>query len=102
MLTQLFLTLLALLLLNSSALASGKTVYVHLLDGDDTRGDGSYSHPFKSWRTALRHVESGDTVIAKNGDYRKAGRDAKWGGLDLVWTMSERNEADPSRQVPKS
>ncbi len=101
-LTQLLLTSLALLLLNTAAQAAGKTVYVHLLDGDDTRGDGSYSRPFKSWRTALRHVGSGDTIIAKNGDYRKAGRDAKWGGLDLVWTMSERVEDDPIHPVPKS
>jgi hypothetical protein len=60
--------------------ATGKTIYVHLLDGDDTRGDGNYAHPFKSWRVALRHVGSGDTIIAKNGDYRKAGREGSWGG----------------------
>jgi hypothetical protein len=53
------------------AQASGKTVYVHLVDGDDTQGNGSYTSPFRSWRVALRHVGSGDTIIAKNGDYRK-------------------------------
>jgi len=94
--------LVALLLMSTAVQAAGKTVYVHLLDGDDTRGDGSYSRPFKSWRQALNHVGSGDTIIAKNGDYRKAGREAKWGGLDLVWTMAEREETDPTRPVPSS
>ena len=77
-------------------LASAKTVYVHLLDGDDKTGSGSYDHPFKSWRVALRHVTSGDTIIAKNGDYRKAGREQKWGGLDFILTLAEPLEAgDP-------
>ena len=77
-------------------LASAKTVYVHLLDGDDKTGSGSYDHPFKSWRVALRHVTSGDTIIAKNGDYRKAGRQQKWGGLDFILTLAEPLEAgDP-------
>ena len=77
-------------------LASAKTVYVHLLDGDDKTGSGSYDHPFKSWRVALGHVTSGDTIIAKNGDYRKAGREQKWGGLDFILTLAEPLEAgDP-------
>src|SRR6266496_5223063 len=97
MLTQLLLTSLALLLLNTAAQAAGKTVYVHLLDGDDTRGDGSYSRPFKSWRVALRHVGSGDTIIAKNGDYRKAGRESDWGGLSLALTMADELEAGDPR-----
>lgn len=79
--------------------AKGKTVYVHLLDGDDARGNGSYAQPFKSWRVALRHVGSGDTIIAKNGDYRKAGRDARWGGLNLVLTMADRLEPGDPRQT---
>ena len=74
--------------------ASAKTVYVHLLDGDDKTGNGSYDHPFKSWRVALRHVTSGDTIIAKNGDYRKAGREQKWGGLDFILTLAEPLEAE--------
>ena len=69
--------------------ASAKTVYVHLLVGDDTTGNGSYDRPFKSWAVALRNVTSGDTIIAKNGDYRKAGREQKWGGLDLTLTSSD-------------
>ena len=69
--------------------ASAKTVYVHLLNGDDRSGSGSYKQPFKSWAAALRHVTSGDTIIAKNGDYRKAGRGQKWGGLDLILTSSD-------------
>jgi len=68
---------------------SAKTVYIHLLDGDDRSGNGSYERPFKTWATALRHVTSGDTIVAKNGDYRKAGREQKWGGLDLALTSSE-------------
>jgi hypothetical protein len=76
--------------------ASAKTIYVHLLEGDDRSADGSYGHPFKSWRVALRHVTSGDTIIAKNGDYRKAGREARWGGLDLILTLDDRLEdGDP-------
>src|SRR6187200_2453048 len=69
--------------------ALAKTVYVHLLAGDDSTGKGSYDRPFKSWAVALRNVTSGDTIIAKNGDYRKAGREQKWGGLDLTLTSSD-------------
>jgi len=71
------------------SVASAKTVYVHLLNGNDRSGNGSYEQPFKSWAVALRHVTSGDTIIAKNGDYRKAGREQKWGGLDLTLTSSD-------------
>lgn len=88
--------------LSGAVQAKGKTVYVHLMDGDDKRGDGSYALPYRSWRVALRHVESGDTIIAKNGDYRKAGRDARWGGLDLALTMADELEpGDPRQPVPK-
>ena len=64
-----------------------------------TRGDGDYKLPFKSWRVALRHVTSGDTIIAKNGDYRKAGHegalgraqvDADDGGSTGRWTTRSR------------
>ena len=89
------------LVLLAIAHAKGKTVYVHLLDGDDSSADGTYAHPFKSWRVALRHVGSGDTIIAKNGDYRKAGRDARWGGLDLILTMADPLEpGDPRQTIP--
>jgi len=88
----------ALFAISNVAHAKGKTVYVHLLDGDDIRGDGSYALPYKSWRVALRHVGSGDTIIAKNGDYRKAGRDARWGGLNLALTMDDQLEAGDPRQ----
>ena len=88
-------------LLCGAAQAKGKAVYVHLLDGDDMRGDGSYSLPYKSWRVALRHVGSGDTIIAKNGDYRKVGRAGNWGGLSLALTMGDQLEAgDPHQTVP--
>ncbi len=80
----------------------GKTVYVHLLNGDDTRGDGNYTRPFKSWRFALRHVGSGDTIIAKNGDYREDGPKGSWGGLNLDLTMADQLEAgDPRQPVPQ-
>jgi Right handed beta helix region len=79
---------------------SAKTVYVHLLNGDDKTGNGSYEHPFKSWRVALRHVTSGDTIIAKNGDYRKAGREGKWGGLDFTLTLAE--PLEPQDPHPRS
>ena len=71
---------LTLALCGAAQAAAGKTVHVHLLDGDDARGDGSYAKPYKSWRKALQHAGSGDTVVAKNGDYRKAGQAARWGG----------------------
>ncbi len=88
--------LFALVVLQNIANAAGKTIYVHLLDGDDSTADGSYSHPFKSWREALRQVTGGDTIVAKNGDYRKAGRGAKWGGLDFVLTLADALEkGDP-------
>src|SRR5260370_16209522 len=45
----------ALLILCGAAQANGKTIYVHILDGDDVRGDGSYSRPYKSWRVVLSH-----------------------------------------------
>lgn len=78
------------------SVASAKTVYLHLLDGDDKAGNGSYAQPFKSWRVALRQVSSGDTIVAKNGDYRKAGRESKWGGLDFTLTLADSLEAqDP-------
>jgi hypothetical protein len=85
------------------AFGKGKTLYVHLLDGNDTQGDGSYMRPFKSWRVALRHVRSGDTLVAKNGDYRKTGRAGGWGGLGLTLTMADSlDEGDPHQAVPKS
>src|SRR5438477_500952 len=83
----------ATILVCAGAQAKGKVVYVHLLDGDDTRGDGSYTRPYKSWRVALHHVGSGDTIIAKTGDYRKAGREGGWGGLNLALTMDDQVEA---------
>src|SRR5882672_667816 len=83
LLVRVLLVAAALLLLCTAAQAKGKVVYVHLLDGDDTRGDGSYTSPYKSWRVALRHAGSGDTIIARNGDYRKAGRAGNWGALRL-------------------
>ena len=49
--------------------AKGKTVYVHPLDGDDVRGDGSYAKPYKSWRAA-RGRRSG----AAEGRYDAKGR----------------------------
>ena len=102
LLGRVLLAAVASLLLCGVAQARGKTVYVHLLDGDDTRGDGNYAHPFKSWRVALRHVGSGDTIIAKNGDYRKVGREGKWGGLSLALTMADQLEAgDPLQTVPQ-
>src|SRR5881394_735669 len=76
------------------SIVSARTVYVHLLNGDDKTGNGSYDHPFKSWRVALRHVTSGDTIVAKNGDYRKAGREQKWGGLDFILTLADPLEAE--------
>jgi hypothetical protein len=92
---------LGLLALCALAQAKGKTVHVHLLDGDDARGDGSYARPYKSWREALRHAGSGDTVVAKNGDYRKAGPEARWGGLHLLLTMAGGLEpGDPRQPVP--
>jgi len=76
--------------------ATAKTIYVHLVAGNDQTGNGSYDSPFKSWRIALRHVTSGDTIVAKNGDYRKAGRESKWGGLDLTLTFADQlNASDP-------
>ncbi|HEY8560350.1 MAG TPA: right-handed parallel beta-helix repeat-containing protein [Pyrinomonadaceae bacterium] len=78
----------------------GKTVYVHLIDGDDAKGDGSYEKPLKSWRAALRRVGGGDTIVAKNGDYRRSGRAARWGGIYLTLTMADELEAgDPRRTV---
>ena len=82
--------------------AKGKIVYVHLLNGDDLRGDGNYSRPFRTWRVALRHAGSGDTIIAKNGDYRKSGSEGRWGGLSLTLTMADHLETgDPRQPVPQ-
>jgi hypothetical protein len=94
----------AFLLLCCAPLASGKgkTLYVHLLDGDDKAGDGTYARPYKTWRVALQHVGSGDTLVAKNGDYRKIGREGNWGGLRLTLTMADVLEAaDPKQPVPR-
>src|ERR1700752_183712 len=73
---------------------SAKTVYVDLLGVDPKKADGTYDHPFKSWRVALQHVSSGDTIVAKNGDYRKAGAQARWGGLTLTLTLADKLEPD--------
>src|SRR6185295_12506307 len=76
--------------------ATAKTIYIHVVDGNDNTANGTYERPFKSWRVALGHVTSGDTIVAKNGDYRKAGRESKWGGLDLALTLSDQlNDSDP-------
>ncbi len=89
-------SLLILLLLLGTTNIYAKTIHVHLVDGNDQTADGSYDRPYKSWRVALRHVGSGDTIVAKNGDYRKAGPTAKWGGIDLVLTLDDRlEEGDP-------
>ena len=78
------------------SVGSARTVFVDLLNGDDRSENGSYDHPFRSWRVALRHVTSGDTIVAKNGDYRKAGREQKWGGLDFTLTLADKLESgDP-------
>ena len=70
-----------------AAKVSAKTVYVDLLSADTRTADGTYDRPFKSWRVALQHVTSGDTIVAKNGDYRKAGASSRWGGLSLTLTL---------------
>jgi len=74
--------------------ASAKTVYVDLLAAGSAKADGSYAHPFTSWRVALQHVTSGDTIVARNGDYRKAGAQARWGGLHLTLTLADELEKD--------
>ena len=85
---------LLLFLIFAAASVSAKTVYVDLLASDAGTADGTYAHPFRSWRVALQHVTSGDTIVAKNGDYRKAGAGARWGGLHLTLTLDDRLEAD--------
>ena len=89
-----------LLLLAVSAPVAAKTVYVDLLSADTSPADGSYARPFKSWRVALQHVASGDTIVAKNGDYRKAGAASRWGGLNLTLTLAdELSKEDPHPSV---
>jgi hypothetical protein len=88
---------LSFVLVLSASEVSARTIYIHLLDGNDSTADGTYNRPFKSWRVALRHVTSGDTIIAKNGDYRKAGRAAKWGGLDFILTLEDKLEPEDPR-----
>src|ERR1044072_2052365 len=73
----------------NTEVAQRKTVYVDLLDSDPNKSDGTYERPFKSWQVALQNVRSGDTIVAKNGDYRKAGAQARWGGLTLTLTRSD-------------
>ena len=78
----------------AGALVSAKTVYVDLLSTDARPADGSYDRPYKSWRVALQHVTSGDTIVAKNGDYRKAGATARWGGLTFTLTLADELQKD--------
>src|SRR5919107_2777911 len=82
------------LLLLITTSASAKTVYVDLLSADARPADGTYDRPFKTWRVALQHVTSGDTIVAKNGDYRKAGASARWGGLNLTLTLADELQKD--------
>jgi hypothetical protein len=78
----------------------GQNCYVDLLSADTRSADGSYDRPYKSWRVALQHVTSGDTIVAKNGDYRKAGAQARWGGLSLTLTLAdELQKEDPHPPV---
>jgi hypothetical protein len=89
---------LALLFLFAAVVSgSAKTVYVDLLDRDTRVADGTYDRPFKSWRVALQHVGSGDTIVAKNGDYRKAGAQARWGGLTFTLTLADQLQKDDPR-----
>jgi hypothetical protein len=60
--------ILLVLIAAACAQVSAKTVYVDLLSADARSADGSYDRPYKSWRVALQHVTSGDTIVAKNGD----------------------------------
>jgi Right handed beta helix region len=91
-----FILLMGAVAISAPVSVSAKTIYVHVVPLDDKIEDGTYAHPFRSWRVALRHVTSGDTIIAKNGDYRKVGREGKWGGLDFTLTLADRLEAgDP-------
>jgi hypothetical protein len=83
------------------ASVSAKTVYVDLLAPDAGIADGSYARPFRSWRVALQHVKSGDTIVAKTCDYRKAGAQARWGGLTLTLTLADRLEKDDPRPPVK-
>ena len=76
---------------------SAKTVYVDLLAPAAANADGTYVHPFTSWRVALQHVTSGDTIVARNGDYRKAGAQARWGGLHLTLTLADELEKHDPR-----
>src|SRR6476659_8127476 len=78
----------------AGAQVSAKTVYVDLLSTDARPADGSYDRPYKSWRVALQHVTSGDTIVAKNGDYRKAGATARWGGLTFTLTLADELQKD--------
>src|SRR5215217_6435990 len=82
------------LLLLAGAPVAAKTVYVDLLSADARPADGTYDRPFKSWRVALQHVTSGDTIVAKNGDYRKAGAGTRWGGLTLTLTLADELQKD--------
>src|SRR5689334_22272083 len=77
-----------------AANVSAKTVYIDLLAANPNRADGSYEHPFTTWRSALQHVTSGDILVAKNGDYRKAGAPVRWGGLHLTLTLADELEKD--------
>src|ERR1041384_1884384 len=90
-------TFFLLFLIASVGNVSAKTVYVDLLGVDPNKADGTYERPFKSWRVALQHVSSGDTIVAKNGDYRKAGAQARWGGLDLTLTLADDLETGDPR-----
>ena len=89
--------LLALIFITANV--SAKTVYVDLLAANPNKADGSYERPFTSWRVALQHVTSGDTIIAKNGDYRKAGAQARWGGLHLTLTLADDLEKCRTRRL---
>ena len=89
-----YVLILLVLIFAACAQVSAKTVYVDLLSADTRSADGSYERPYKSWRVALQHVTSGDTIVAKNGDYRKAGAPARWGGLSLTLTLADQLQKD--------
>ena len=90
-------TFVLLILTVAAATCSAKTVYVDLLARNGSVVDGTYERPFRSWRIALQHVTSGDTIVAKNGDYRKVGASERWGGLNLTLTLADELQKDDPR-----
>ena len=80
-----------LFLIAAGVSASAKTVYVDLLDRDTRPSDGTYDRPYKSWRVALQHVTSGDTIYVNVRNQYNGGSTCPYPSCDVSLDLATPN-----------